>query len=426
MNLKNIGLIFIILIGMKNTFAGNIVEIKKDANTYKLIVNGKQTYILGVGCGESFGSQNENYLKLAKELGANAVRTWGITQGNKKYLDEAYRNGLFVCAGLWLNPVYENGKCSYLTDFNYQRKVKKEILDYIKKYKDHPAILFWNVGNEVFFFTKDEKERIGFAKFLNNLIKEIKKIDKNHPVIYTSSSTTGLNYIIKYVHELDIFGMNLYGGISMSIFMCKRQKLNKPIIITEFGPLGPWDRPKDINGVPIEQREYEKAVIYRNYFKEIKKYQDIVLGAFAFHLGETTQESLSWWNINVGNFKKESFWELFKLYTGKKIKNRAPRIISLKLSKQKNLNPGEWFEVKVKAIDPDKDKLNYKYLCSEAKEGILQYYVNKKINIEVRGTENNVKIKAPLQPGVYRIYVLVTDPYGNADIYNKSISVSEL
>lgn len=403
-------------------YAQNKVKIVKTKNKYQFLINNKPTYIKGVGCGEAFGKEGENYLKMSKNLGANAVRTWGIDQSTQKYLDEAHKLGLYVNAGLWLNPVKKDKKCSYITDTEYQTKVTKECLDYVKQYKDHPAIITWNVGNEVFFFTKDEKERIAFAKFLNNLIKKIKKIDPDHPIIYTSAAITGLDYIVKYVPEVDIFGLNLYGGVSMSIFMCKK-KLNRPVMVTEIGPIGPWDCKKDTNKITVEPTEKAKSFQYRNNVKEVFKYKDYVLGNYVFHLGETTQDSLCWWNINYHNFKKASFVEIQKLYKETKKIIPVPRIARIKLSKRKNIQQEEWIEVKTKVYYPNKKKLTYDYFCSTIMQGILRYYVNEKIPVQIKKTEDSVKIKVPSKKGIYRFYVLVYDDKGYADLQNLSIQV---
>lgn len=403
--------------------AQNKVKIIKEDNQYKLLINEKETFIKGVGCGLAFGKSNENYLKMAKELGANAVRTWGIDQGNLKYLDEAYKQNLYVFAGLWLNPVYKNKKCSYLTDTKYQIKVRKKILSYVKKYKNHPSIIFWNVGNEVFLFTKDEQERIGFARFLNSLIKAIKQIDKEHPVIYTSSAATGLDYIIKYVPQVDAFGMNLYGGASLLIYECKKKNLNKPIFITEFGPLGEGDCQKDINKLSIEPNDNAKAIQYRNLYSEITNHKNAVCGVFAFHLGETTPNSLSWWNINFHNLKRPAYAELFKLYNNSKEKIIIPKIKSFKVSKQRKLKKGEWIEASLIVSYPNKEELEYEYFCSSSIEGVLQYYVNKRIPISVKGSGPLVKIQVPAQKGVFRLYGLVKNKNGYASIHNVSISV---
>ncbi|MDD5065609.1 MAG: glycoside hydrolase family 2 TIM barrel-domain containing protein [bacterium] len=404
--------------------AGNKVKIVKQENRYKLLVNDKETFIYGAGCGLGTGREKEDYLLMAKEMGANCVRTWGIDQGTREYLDRARELGLWVSAGLWLNPVYENKKCSYITDTEYRTNVRKEVLDYIRQYKDHPAILFWNVGNEVFAFTRDVPEKEAFAVFLNGLIKDIKKIDQGHPVLYTSAGTAGLDYIIRSVPELDIFGMNLYGGISHSFYQCKKKNLNRPVLITEFGITFTWDCMKDINQLAVEPPDQAKAALFRNRYREIIRYKDDCIGVFAFHLGETTQDSLTWWNFNFKKYRLAGWYELRKLYTGQK-NISLPVIKTLKVSKQKNLLPGEWIDASVELDNTNPDQFQYQYFCSTTRMNIYQYYVNTNIGINVKGSGKKVRIQVPEKAGLYRLHVLVHDQNTNGAVQNVSLKVKK-
>jgi hypothetical protein len=285
------------------------VRVKGEKGSWYLEVNGKPFYIKGAGCGLAKGKRGEDYLKLAKELGANAVRTWGIDQGTKEYLDNAHRYGLMVCVGIWLDWVNEEGGYpSYVYDDEYKKQKRKEVLDYVNEFKNHPAILFWGVGNEAIYWTKDSKEKIAIAQFLESLIQEIHKVDPLHPVIYASAlDYEELKIIKEYVPSLDIVGINSYGSIRFCHGKWDYLGFNIPYVITEFGPYGPWDRPKDINGISIEQSDSQKARLYKEYIGQIFEFKGYNLGAFAFHLGETTQESMTWWNVNEGNLKRESF-----------------------------------------------------------------------------------------------------------------------
>src|SRR3989338_2319523 len=153
-----------------------------------------------------------DYLKLAKDMGANVVRTWGIDQGNAQYLKKANQYGLYVNAGIWLNPVYADGRCSYIMDVEYKKEVRRQTLEYVKRNMNDPAVLFWNVGNETIYWTNKEEERVFFCLFLERLIQEVHALDPHHPVIYTSSYATAVPYIKKYVPSLNILGINAYGG----------------------------------------------------------------------------------------------------------------------------------------------------------------------------------------------------------------------
>ena len=403
---------------------GSIVNIVGEQDNWTLIVNGTPFYIKGVGCGLVKGKQNEDFLKLAKELGANSLRTWGTDQGTKEYIDKAAEYGLMVNAGIWLNWASAEEGFSYIGDNEYKRSKWKEAIDYVKKYNDHPAILMWNVGNEALLFTKSEEEKIALCQFLEKLIQEIHKIDPNHPVIYAATSYMSFKYIRDYVPSLDIIGSNCYGSIRSIHAAWKHLKFDKPYVITEFGPFLPMDRPKDVNGKSIELDDYKKASIYRHLLLQLKSLRKSNIGGFAFHLGDTTQESMTWWNINQGEFKKQSYWEIFKEYNGILAPYSAPKLKSIDLSKVDNIERGETITVEV-ILDTalNGNNYNYQYLLSTSVENELKYYVNEYVEIEVIGHGPKVQVKLPQEKGIYRLYCFVKDDKNNLSSINKSLKI---
>ncbi len=400
------------------------VRIVGNKGDWQLLVEGKPFYIKGAGCGKVRGRQNQDYLKLAKELGANSVRTWGTDQGTKYYLDKAQYYGLMVDAGIWLNWPQKD-KISYIGDSQYKEKARKQTLEYVERFKNHPAILMWNIGNEVMVFTDSQKEKIAFCKFLESLIQDVKKIDPHHPVIYAGASYINIKYLKRYVPSLDIVGMNSYGSVRFIQGVWDYLDWDIPYVITEYGHYLPKDRPKDENEQPIELFDYQKAQMYETYTKQIHEFKGYNLGGFVFHLGETTQESMTWWNINEGNLKKLSFWTVYKIYTAKEIPFVLPRIEEMILSKRRNVSPGELLTVEVRLKEQPSQDLSYDYKLSTSRLGVLEYYVNKYIDTEIIGNGQKVKIKAPEKEGVYRVYVFVKDGLGNTACINRTIKVVE-
>lgn len=399
------------------------VAVKGEKGTWVLQVDNKPFYIKGAGCGLATGKNGEDYLRLAKELGANALRTWGTDQGTKEYLDRAAKYGLMVDAGIWINYADPAAGFSYIGDTEYKKNKRQEVLEYIKQFKNHPAILMWNLGNEAIFFTSSAEEKVALCQFLEGLIQEIHLLDPTHPVIYTSAGYVDLPYLKKYVPRLDLIGMNVYGSIRTSHGTWDYFNINKPYIITEYGPYLSQDSQRDVNGKAIELSDEQKASIYKKFYSDIKEFMGFGLGGFIFHLGETTQESMTWWNINQGNLKRKSFWAIYEAYTGKKTPYILPKIKNFSLSKQKELKPGEVIGVEVQVEYPKPGELNYSYALSTTQENILEYYVNKYVDCEVIGEGNKVNIKLPEKEGAYRLYVFIKDRYGNTTSQNKTVSV---
>jgi hypothetical protein len=401
----------------------NIVKVFPAPAGYELRLNGEPYYIKGVGVGEAFGKKGENYLALAKELGANTVRTWGTDQGTKKYLDEAHRQGLLVDAGIWIDYVDAKKTVSYLNGREYMDKKEKEALDYVRRFKRHPAVLAWNVGNECIFFTKDPAEREALCKFLENLIQKVKKEDPDHPVIYASVNSLDLPYIKKYVPSVDIIGMNIYGSVIGSQSGWQGHDFGKPYVVTEFGPLGPWDLPKDKYGKMLELDDYSKAGQYKNHWSLIKERKGKNIGGFVFHLGETTQESLTQWNLNDHLYMKEAFVVMQKHYGATDGSDHAPRITAFAGLPTEKIAPGSAFDVELVASDPEGAPLSYEFQASTSTQDVLQYYVNVQVPLEVRGTGPKATLVAPSQPGLYRVYGFARDKTGHSASLSRTVLV---
>ena len=397
------------------------VRVVKKGEKWSLLVDGHSFYIKGAGCGIHKGTGGEDYLLLAQQLGANTVRTWGIDQGTKEYLDTALKYGLRVCAGIWIDYATSENNVSFIKG-PYKEKKEKEILEYVEKFKRHPAVLIWGVGNECIYFTESEEEKVALCKFIDQLAQKIHQIDPYHPVMYASSNFVELKYIKEYIPSIDIVGMNVYPSLRVCHGVWEKLEVNKPYILTEFGPPIYTQCSRDENGLSFELNDKQKAIYYREIINQMYEFRGYNLGGFVFHLGETTQESMTWWNINFSSYKKCPYWMVYKLYTGKTPENLPPVIKYMRLNSSR-VKRGEFFEMSFLASDPEGDPLHYEYKISTAKEGVLKYYVNRFLDTVIMKEGSVIKIQAPHKKGVYRVYLFVYDDKGNVASVNRSISV---
>jgi hypothetical protein len=111
--------------------------LKKTMEGYELYRNGKPYYVQGLG-----GDVN---LDLVVKIGGNSIRTWGVERA-QQVLDEAQKRGLSVMLGFWLQHErhgfdYDN-KDKVLKQLNYYKSI-------VDKFKNHPALLVWGIGNEL-------------------------------------------------------------------------------------------------------------------------------------------------------------------------------------------------------------------------------------------------------------------------------------
>lgn len=181
-------------------------------------------------------------------MNANTIRTWGkVTQ---TLLDKAQAYGLKVCAGFWidykanLDPADPN---------NARETIKQEFRDYVTQFKDHPALLFWVVGNENNLWQENLVSKAHWYSLINEMAYDAYTIEYDaiegphyHPVATANGEIHdigifGYGSSDEQMTYLDIWGVNVYRGSSFgSLFSDFANKSAKPLWISEFG-IDAWD-----------------------------------------------------------------------------------------------------------------------------------------------------------------------------------------
>mgnify|MGYP000026463536 FL=1 len=103
--------------------------------------------------------------------------------------------------------------------------------------------LFW-AGSETEDFPDDatmkkamgEKRGRPMYQLFNEAALLMKKIDINHPIAMCNGDLLFIDIIAEECIDVDIYGTNMYRGKSFGdAFQKVKDKLNKPILFTEFG-----------------------------------------------------------------------------------------------------------------------------------------------------------------------------------------------
>jgi len=394
---------------------GSKVELRPSANGMTLYRNGQPYWIKGAGC----SSSDDVNLKRLADAGGNSIRTWGTGDDTPGLLDRAHKNGLTVTVGYWLGHVAHGFK------WNDQKQLDdqfEKVRETVRKYKNHPAVLMWALGNEMESGGNDNPT---LWKEIGRLAKMVKEEDPNHPVttVVAEVSAEKAKMIAQYAPDVQLLGVNSYGGLSTLTKRLKEFGWKKPFMVTEFGPLGQWEVAKTDWQVALEPTSTQKAELYKkNYEEQIKANPSWCLGSYAFIWGFKQEETATWFGMQLPTGEAlQSAEEMQKQWSGKAPKNLAPRIETPALLPSMKAKIGEKLTFSVPSMDLDGDTLEYEFVVMlESKDKKPGGYPQ-----TAPPTISTVKQKAskyiftvPPYVGEYRVYAFVRDGKGNAATAN--------
>ena len=239
-------------------------------------------------------------------------------------------------------------------DYQNQKSVVNQLetsLAAIRKYKNHPAVLMWGIGNEM--EGAGNNPAIWYA--VDHIARECKRIDPHHPTmtVIAELGESKVQNIERFCPHIDIIGVNSYGGLPS---MAKRYRATggtKPYIVTEFGPRGPWEVGKTPWGSPLEASSTAKAAHYAaGYHKSVSEQRDLCLGSYAFLWGQKQETTATWFGMLLPDGSRLAPVDVMThLWTGSLPKNRCPQIGSLTLSSDTQLKPGQKIRARLHVFD---------------------------------------------------------------------------
>ncbi len=380
------------------TSVTSIVMDKTNLSHY-LTVDGEPYYVNGI-CGI-------NELELMAEAGVNTVRTYSTVIGTSEALfDRAYELGIKVIPGLWL--LHETTEAIYEYNPEKVEKQKEEMIETIKAFKDHPAVLAWAIGNEV------ENSNISDYKYIYQAINDVAKaaheIDPYHPTvaILAGSSTTKINYLKAYCPHIDIYSYNVYKGIDKTPDITSVYP--GPYMITEYATNAPDQVSKTTWGAPFEYNNYEKGLIYLDrYLNIIKANEDKnCLGSFAFKDTGSFRITHSWYGLIYEGRKTMSYYLLSSGW-----KNEQATLMPYLKEIYVNGNQPEK-SIYVKPNTLSTVTLDWEYLKDEEITYVLELrrevpyeerVIPSVLNVKFTLVDGKFMFTTPIEEGPYRIYV---------------------
>ena len=389
-----------------------------------LSVNGKTYPIRGMTFSPKVTKETiDADMTVLKDLGVNTIRTWGTDEKSVIIFDAAQRHGIKVMAGIWMRhgrPGAEgDDSFNWISDKNGIQAQWDDAIDTVKRYKDHPAILFWGVGNEVFLNMATDQEKVSYAKFLGKLCKEIKKLAPQQLIASSCAWTIGVPYWEKYCPDIDVYGVNSYGpGVGALQDALRDLNVTKPYVLTEFGARGEWDAPKDNNGLKLEPTDQEKWDTHTIGWKEWIEGKDQCLGGFVFNYGDTEgyNHAEVWLNLKVQECYRPQYWATRKAFTGKNPPHDFPQISRFSTAKDIGWSQ-QWVDVVLKIEDKDTKRFDIEFYYNQRLDGATRQKRDAVVKLQSKGNlKDGFHVKIPNEKGLIKLYAFVKDDTDNLAI----------
>lgn len=248
------------------------VKIADNNEGQKLTVNGKPLmingmnwdyYPVGTNYNYSLWTQSDEFItaaldsemSLLKNMGVNSIRVYvGIPKKWITYIYEKY--GIYTMLNHSFGRYGLNVKGKWVANTDYadpatRELLLKEVKDLATQYKDTPGLLLFLLGNENNYGLfwegaetedvpmedrKSTQKAVPMYQLFNEAAKEMKAISTDHPVAICNGDLLFLDIIAKECKDIDIFGTNVYRGVSFGdLFQRVKNEYGKPVMFTEFG-----------------------------------------------------------------------------------------------------------------------------------------------------------------------------------------------
>ena len=400
--------------GSKAIDSTKTVYISKDQNGFHLYRNGTPFRIRGAA--------GNDYLNSLAEIGANTIRIYDSI--NEAILDRAHQNNLAVIIDIAL-PKYTR-EYNFYEERENILKLKDSVKILVNKYKDHPALLFWNLGNELDYPLVLRKN--SFINTFNELIDIIHTEDPDHPVgtslIPSRTQTLSLHF---HSPQLDLIGFNAFGNLQMIKPLMKKIALATnvlPYYISEYGTNGPWEETRTTWMVPIEQTSTKKSEqhldLYNLYIRSDKE----SLGDLAFFWGQKQEHTHTWFSIFDDQGRKTQVYYSLKSLWGLPINENdlPPQINYMLINNQGAYDNLIYSTSEIKTaqiILESKIDTTYQFKWEVFHEG-WNYNQTERENRPIRlpiniidKKDNSLTFSVPDKEGPYRIFGYVYDGKGN-------------
>jgi len=289
----------------------------------KIVVNDRPYLIKGIcyhpvpkGSNERSFTSIDQDLSLMIEAGINTIRVYAPID-DVAILDKIHAAGIKLIVGFGYNQggIFDIASGS--------------LLDYVTKYKTHPAILFWELGNEYNYHPEWFDGNINnWYTTLEKTAQMIHALDVNHPVS-TAHGEIPTQEVLNENPSIDVWGVNVYRwDLPGSLIAEWKSRSTKPLYFSEAGADSYMAIEKD--GYAAGENQKAQADATETILNQLFEDPEIVSGVTLFSFtdgwwkaGNPNQQDVGGWAPNSSGVPydgapNEEYWGIVDIERNKK------------------------------------------------------------------------------------------------------------
>ncbi|MCK9259603.1 MAG: hypothetical protein M0P63_07540 [Azoarcus sp.] len=365
--------------------------------------------------GAAFEGDRAALAKLA-ESGARVIRVY--RESDAWVLDAAQELGLKVVMGLWVG----HPRHGFRLDNAAAREAQEEgIRRFVLRYRSHPAILAWGVGNEV---ETGEADPMPAWREVDRLAGLVKKLDPARPtmMVVADTSLDQLKLLADCCANVDLLGINLYAGAVFDLAQRLHSAgITKPVVVSELGALGQWQAGRKPWGAPVELTSREKADFYRKALAALHA-EPQVRGVFPFLWGAKQEQTATWHGLLLADGSLTEMTDALAQAWGRPPLHRAPTILGVGISADV-FAPGARVSAGVDARSADDERLSTEWTvraeATDLRLGGDNEAAPARVDVAVLASDSGqFSFMAPNRPGAYRLFITVRGAGGKVATAN--------
>ena len=392
------------------------VEVVSSEDGYQILRGGEPYVIKGAGMGVD---DLENFAAH----GGNSIRNWSTSadyQETRALLDAAQANGVTVALCLSLSSERHG------FDYNDSQAVAEQlswIREEVIKYRDHPALLAWIIGNEL----NHSYTNPAVYDAVNDVAELIHELDPNHPTTTTLAQPDGdiLAEVQRRAPALDFISIQVYGALFGLSELLDEIGFKGPFMVTEWGTVGYWEMTTTSWGAPHEMTSTEKAEkISQAYRDELAKTDAQLIGSYIFLWGQKQERTPTWFGLFLESGEEtETVDVMHHVWTGNWPADRSPQVESILLDGKSYrddivLAAGGAYAVSFSVRDQEDESLRYHWEVKPESAATQGGGDSEEVPPNLPGliadpAAATTSITAPL-PGNYRLFAYAYDDSNNA------------